>query len=84
MCSLGRLRTAVGKYLGTKYCPELAFRYDTWTPHVEVKFVAREGVRVWVRVLVSYKQLPTVTTHATCLSEVESSYFRANVSLLVS
>ena len=33
---------------------------------------------------VSCKQLPTVTTRATCLSKVESSYFRANVSLLES
>jgi ribosome-binding factor A len=39
VCSLGRLRTAVGKFLGTKYCPELAFRYDTWTPHVEVRWL---------------------------------------------
>ena len=33
---------------------------------------------------VSCKQLPTVTTRATCLSKVESGYFRANVSLLES
>jgi len=31
---------------------------------------------------VSCKQLPTVATRATCLSKVDNSYFRANVSLL--
>jgi hypothetical protein len=46
---LGKLRTAVGSILGTKYCPELAFRYDTWTPHVEVCSLCRCPLRVPLR-----------------------------------